>query len=131
MEVDELHSPTPGTSAAMTIVAIDAHGNRLISSAENTTVSISLMGPAAAPGTVLSNGDGTYAVRYFVPVEGDYTLSLKLDGQPICLHGGKECCDRKQSALQACSNLEIPKDPSGNCRFCLKVRDNLQSAFRT
>ena len=123
--MDELVSPIPGTSAALTIVTVDEHGNRVTSSDENANFSISLTGPAAAPGAILSNGDGTYAIKYLVPVEGDYTLSLKMGDQPICLHGGKDCCDEKKSALQACSTLQLPKDPSGKCRFCLKVRDLL------
>ena len=71
-----------------------------------------------------SNNDGTYTVKYVVPSAGDYRMALTMGGKPVCFHGGKECCDKKKSALEACSQLKVPADPvSGACRFCLKSRD--------
>jgi hypothetical protein len=126
LEADELSAPVPGTENTLTLVTVDRFGNRLTSPAPASTImAVSFSGPAAAPSAdVSSNGDGTYKIKYIVPAAGDYRMALTMDDEPVCFHGGRECCDQKRSALEACSQLEVPADPvAGTCRFCLKSRD--------
>ena len=52
-----------GTEGELTLVAVDAYGNRLTDTAAVTTVmAVSVSGPAAASSSVTNLGDGTYSV---------------------------------------------------------------------
>ena len=129
VKTDELSAPVPGTQNRLTLVAVDAFGNRLNASLPNSSpVEVNITGPATASSTVTSNGDGTYAITYALPSAGDYRMRLTIGGDSVCFHGGRECCDQKYSALEACSQLKTPSDPvGGSCRFCLRARDVPQS----
>eukprot|EP00698_Gefionella_okellyi_P016092 TRINITY_DN457_c0_g1_i1.p1 TRINITY_DN457_c0_g1~~TRINITY_DN457_c0_g1_i1.p1 ORF type:complete len:4209 (-),score=1181.95 TRINITY_DN457_c0_g1_i1:57-12683(-) len=78
---DGTQSCVVGQPASFVVIARDRFTNARTTGGDK--LSVDVMGPMLAPGTVTDNQDGTYAVQFAVHVTGIYRVDVLLDGEAI------------------------------------------------